>query len=96
MHRIFQVLAVVLLGVAAFSLYRQDTDLAFETGVLAACSFFLSYRFQIKDRISEREVLEYEDEEYYDEYDNEPEELTGGTERPASEAVQTPEHQSRQ
>ena len=34
MHRIFQVLAVVLLGVAAFSLYRQDTDLAFETGVL--------------------------------------------------------------
>ena len=95
MHRIFQVLAVVLLGVAAFSLYRSDTDLAFETGVLAACSLFLSYRFQIKDRIAEREALEYEDEEYDDEYENEPEELTGGTAQPAHETAPTPEHQSR-
>lgn len=92
MHRIFQVLAVVLLGVAAFSLYRQDTDLAFETGVLAACSLFLSYRFQIKDRIAERGALEYEDEEYEDE----PDELTGGTEQPANQATTIHKHQSRQ
>ena len=92
MHRIFQVLAVVLLGVAAFALYRADTDLAFETGVLAACSLFLSYRFQIKDRIAEREALEYDE----DEYEGEPEELTGGTEHPGGEAAPIHEHQSRQ
>jgi hypothetical protein len=95
MHRIFQVLAVVLVGVAAFSLYRGDTDTAFETGVLAACSFFLSYRFQIKDRIAERETLEYDDE-YENEYEDEPEELTGSTERPANEAAPIPENQTRQ
>ena len=60
--------------VAAFSIYRGDTDLAFETGVLAACSFFLSYRFQIKDRIAAREDLEYE------EMDDEPDELSSGLE----------------
>ena len=94
MHRIFQVLAVVLVGVAAFSLYRGDTDLAFETGVLAACSFFLSYRFQIKDRIAERESVD-EDEEYYDEYEDEPEALTGSAENAANEIKPTPETQTR-
>ena len=92
MYRIFQVVAVVLVGVAAFSLYRGDNDLAFETGVLAACSFVLSYRFRIKDRIAEREALEYED----DEYEDEPEEITGGTEQPTTEAAPIPESQSRQ
>lgn len=81
MHRIFQVLAVVLVGVAAFSLYRGDTDTAFETGVLAACALFLSYRFQIKDRIAEREALEYDDE-----YEDEPEELSSGSEEPIASA----------
>jgi hypothetical protein len=87
MHRIFQVLAVVLVGVAAFSLYRGDTDTAFETGVLAACAFFLSYRFQIKDRIAEREVLEYE------EMEDEPEALSSGIDNSvANENWETTKH----
>lgn len=51
MERIFQILAVILAVVVAFFLWRNDGDWAFFVGVLAACSFILSIRFQIMSRI---------------------------------------------
>ena len=53
MVRIFQILAVVLAGAAAFLFWRGDSDMTFVVAVLAACSFFLSIRYQMKARISE-------------------------------------------
>jgi hypothetical protein len=64
MERIFQVLAVILAGVAAFFLYRGQTDAAFVSGVLSAVSFFLSIRFQIKERLNERAALDAEAQAY--------------------------------
>ncbi|MFN6963576.1 MAG: hypothetical protein ACK4S4_07400 [Pyrinomonadaceae bacterium] len=55
MHTPFQILAAVLLGVAAYYLLvRDDSEIAFVTGVLGVCSYFLSLRVQMKRRIDER------------------------------------------
>lgn len=55
MDRFFQVLAVILGGVAAYFLWKQNGDYAFVAGVLGAVSFFLSIRVQVKRRLNERE-----------------------------------------
>ena len=54
MERIFQFLAVVLIGAAAFSFVRGWHEWAFVSGVLAACSFFIAVRFQVKGRLAAR------------------------------------------
>jgi hypothetical protein len=54
-ERIFQILAVALAGVAAYFLWQGDTDKLFVAAVLGACSFFLSIRFQFKERMLQRE-----------------------------------------
>ncbi len=56
MERFFQILAVILIGVAAFFLWRGNTDGAFISSVLGAVSFFLSIRFQVKERLKKREI----------------------------------------
>jgi hypothetical protein len=56
MERIFQILAVILAGIAAFFLWKGESDWLFACIVLSACSFFLSIRFRIKGRMREREV----------------------------------------
>lgn len=55
LERIFQILAVILIGVAAFFLWNGNKDGVFITAVLGAVSFFLSIRFQVKKRLAERE-----------------------------------------
>ena len=55
MERFFQILAVILIGVAAFFLWRGNTDGVFISAVLGAVSFFLSVRFQVKERLEKRE-----------------------------------------
>ena len=66
MVQIFQILAVVLAGVAAIFFWKENSDWAFASAVLAVCSFFLSIRFQFKARLREREeavvAAEAEDE----------------------------------
>jgi hypothetical protein len=52
MIRIFQILAVILAGVAVFFWWRENTDWAFASGVFAASSYFLSLRFQMKERVT--------------------------------------------
>jgi uncharacterized membrane protein len=56
MERLFQILAVVLAGVAAYFFWRGDGDTAFVTLVLGCVSFFLGLRFQIKERNTKRGV----------------------------------------
>jgi hypothetical protein len=51
MDRIFQILAVILIGVAAFFLWNGNADAAFASAVFGAISFFLSVRFQVKARL---------------------------------------------
>ena len=50
MERVFQIVAVVLAGVAAYFLWSGSKDGAFVSIVFACVSFFLSVRFQVKER----------------------------------------------
>lgn len=52
---LFQILAVILLGVAAFFLWQNNMDGVFVSAVLGAVCFFLSVRFQITERKKQRE-----------------------------------------
>jgi hypothetical protein len=60
MERIFQISAVILAGIAAFFLWSGYNDAGFAAAVLGAVSFFLSIRFQVKERLEQRKA---EDEE---------------------------------
>ncbi len=58
MERFFQITAVILIGVAAYFLWNGNTDGAFIAAVLGAVAFFLSVRFQVKERLKRKEVEE--------------------------------------
>lgn len=58
MERTFQIVAVILAGIAAYFLWQGNGDGAFISGVLGAVSFFLSVRFQVKERNKIREAEE--------------------------------------
>ncbi len=54
------ILAVVLIGVAAFFLWRGYGDGAFAAAVLGCVAFFLNIRYQVKKRVEKRnaDILE--------------------------------------
>ena len=54
MVRGFQILAVVLAVIGAYFVWSEDRDPSFVFLVLAACSYFIGMRFQIKARMAER------------------------------------------
>ena len=56
MDRVFQILAVVLAGAAAYFLWTGNKDYTFISVVLGCLSFFLSIRFQVKERNRIREA----------------------------------------
>lgn len=56
MDRIFQIVAVILGGIAACFLWAGNKDGAFVSAVVACVAFFLSIRFQVKARNAEREA----------------------------------------
>jgi len=56
MERLFQILAVVLAGAAAYFLLAGNNDYGFVAAVLGAVAFFLSIRFQVKERNRIREA----------------------------------------
>ena len=56
MDRIFQAAAVILAGVAAYFLWVANKDGAFIAAVLGCVAFFLSIRFQVKERNRIREA----------------------------------------
>lgn len=55
LERVFQILAVILIGVAAFFLWKGNKDGAFISAVIGAVCFFLSVRFQVKERLKQKE-----------------------------------------
>ncbi len=55
MERVFQITAVILIGVAAYFLWQGNKDGTFVAAVLGAVAFFLSVRFQVKGRLKQRE-----------------------------------------
>ncbi len=58
MERIFQGLAVVLIGVATFFVREGNTDAVFVAAAFGAVCFFLSVRFQIGERVKRRKAEE--------------------------------------
>jgi len=60
MERIFQILAVILIGVAAFFVWTGNTDGIFVSAVAGAVCFFLSIRFQVGERVKQRKKEESE------------------------------------
>lgn len=61
-ERIFQIVAVILAGIAAYFLWNGNKDGAFVSAVLGCVAFFLSVRFQVKERNQEREAERIERE----------------------------------
>jgi len=55
MDRVFQIIAIGLAGLAAYFLWAGSADAAFAAAVLGSVSFFLSVRFQVKERNRIRE-----------------------------------------
>lgn len=55
MERIFQIAAVILIAIAAFFLWKGDNDWMFVSAVAGAVCFFLSIRFQVGERVKQRE-----------------------------------------
>ena len=58
MERLFQILAVILIGVAAFFVWSENTDGVFVAAVAGAVCFFLSIRFQVGERVKARKAEE--------------------------------------
>ena len=56
MERIFQVAAVIFAGIAAYFLWSGNNDGAFVSAVVGCVAFFLSIRFQVKERNLAREA----------------------------------------
>jgi hypothetical protein len=50
MDRVFQIISIALLAVAAYFFWTRYMEGAFVSVVLACVSFFLSIRFQMKER----------------------------------------------
>lgn len=68
LERFFQILAGIFIAVAAYFLWRENFDGVFVTSVLGCVSFFLSFRFQVKERLSQREAERLLEEERMDNY----------------------------
>jgi hypothetical protein len=56
MERVFQIVAVILAGIAAYFLWDGNKDGAFVSAVLGCLAFFLSVRAQVKERNRLRET----------------------------------------
>ncbi len=57
----FKILAAVLLGIAAFFLWMNNTDAVFVSAVAGAVCFFVSVRFQITEAKKRREQEDIQD-----------------------------------
>lgn len=67
MVRIFQIAAVVLAGLAAYFLWSGQDERAFVAAVVGAVAFFLSIRFQVKERNRVRHASSAEEQRGTDE-----------------------------
>ncbi len=58
----FQILTVILAGIAAYFLWVDNFDWAFGSFGFAVCSYFFSLRFQVKARVAQRKAALIQDE----------------------------------
>lgn len=74
METLFKLLAVILIGIAAFFLWTGRSDAGFASAVLACVSFLISTRFPVKERVekSNAEILQKRIEEEKDSPDEGP------------------------
>lgn len=56
MERFFQIVSVILIAIAAYFYWLGNNDGLFISAVLGAVAFFLSIRFQVKERLNQREI----------------------------------------
>jgi hypothetical protein len=61
MDRVFQIVAVIVAGVAVYFLWAGNNDAAFVAAVLGSVAFFLSVRFQVKERNQQRDAQQADD-----------------------------------
>lgn len=54
MERFFQIMAAILAGVAVFFWWKGSNDAMFISTVVGSVCFFLSIRFQVKERMEQR------------------------------------------
>lgn len=54
MELTFKILAVILIGIAAFFLWQGNYDAVFVSAVFGAICFFLSVRFEVGARVKKR------------------------------------------
>ncbi len=53
---LFKILAVIFIGIAAFFLWQGNKDGTFVAAVAGCVCFFLSVRFQVKERLNRRDA----------------------------------------
>ncbi len=93
MELTFKIAAVILAGIAAYFMWQGNADRAFASAVFGAVSFFLSIRFQVKERIKIRETEREEEEkrrrgeEEFEEFEEFEEETPLLNEIPADEQI---------
>lgn len=58
MDRLFQISAAILAGIAAYFLWQGNKDATFISAVFGAVCYFLSLRFQFKEKLKQREEAE--------------------------------------
>jgi hypothetical protein len=63
MERVFQIVAVILGGIAAYFLWKGNAEGAFVSVVLGCVAFFLSVRAQVKERNRIREAERAKDDQ---------------------------------
>lgn len=60
---VLTIVAVALVGAAAYFYWAGNWDWTFAFGVLAACSFFLSLKYRIKGKMTTTEPNTAEDDD---------------------------------
>ena len=60
LENIFKFVSAILIGIAVFFYWQDSNDSAFIAGALGVVSFFLSYRFRLKEGLELTEIEKYE------------------------------------
>ena len=61
MQRLFIIISIACLPVAAFFLWRRNLDATFVVATLGVVAYFLSYRAKIKAEMQENQETDLED-----------------------------------
>ncbi len=60
LEKLFKILSAILIGVALFFLWNGNYEGVFVLSALSSASYFLSYRYQVKERLDTLETEQIE------------------------------------